>query len=118
MTQTPIAQFLAPLARLADKFPAVEGAVLWGDAAGWQVQDDTTELLDAEEIAFYAEGLLLEGFGMIWQAVADAATPKDPDHILLMFWQGPTVAPPLPPGEGWLIMAQGAWRGTGTDSAE
>ncbi len=115
MTQTPIAQFLAPLAKLALKFPAVEGAVLWGDAEGWQVQDDSTELLDAEEIAFYAEGLLMEGFGMIWQAIADAATPKDPDHILLMFWEGPAVAPPPPPSEEWVVMAQGAWRGTEAD---
>ena len=103
MPDTPLTQFLTPLARLAERFPAVEGAVVWA------AQDDATELLDAEEIAFYAEGLLLEGFGMMWQAMADAATPKEPDHILLMFWQGPAAAPPPPPQEGWVIMAQGAW---------
>ena len=103
---TDIETFLAPLARLATRFPDVEGAVIWGDADGWQVQDDSTELLDAEEIAFYAEGLLMEGFGMIWQAIAEAGTPKEPDHILLMFWQGPAPEPPPEPGAGWLILAQ------------
>ena len=102
---------LAPLARLASRFPAVEGAVVWGDPTGWQAQDDTTEILDAEEIAFYAEGLLIEGFGMIWQAMAEAERPKEAAHILLMFWQGPSVAPPPPPPDGWVVMAQGAWNG-------
>ncbi len=108
---TDIATFLAPLAKLAAKYPDVEGAVVWGDATGWDIQDDATELLDAEEIAFYAEGLLMEGFGMIWQAMAEADTPKDPDHILLMFWQGPTHAPTPPPPDGWLVMAQGRHAG-------
>ncbi len=108
---TDIPTFLSPLARLAERFPAVEGAVIWADGDDWAVQDDTTEQLDAEEIAFYAEGLLMEGFGMIWQAMADSTRPKEPDHILLMFWQGPT-APPLPtPTEGWVIHSQGAWAG-------
>ena len=105
-----IETFLAPLAHLAARFPDVEGAVIWGDAAGWQAQDDSTELLDAEEIAFYAEGLLMEGFGMIWQVVADLDRPKEPDHILLMFWQGPAPEPPQDPGAGWVIHSQGAWR--------
>lgn len=103
-----IEAFLSPLARLAARFPDVEGVVIWGDAAGWEVQDDATELLDAEEIAFYAEGLLMEGFGMIWQAMAEADSPKEPDHVLLMFWQGPATPPPPPaPPPGWVIMAQG-----------
>lgn len=104
---TDIETFLAPLAKLATKHPDVEGAVVWGDAEAWDIQDDATELLDAEEIAFYAEGLLMEGFGMIWQAMAEADTPKEPDHILLMFWQGPTHAPTPPPPEGWRVMAEG-----------
>ena len=108
MTETPLDAFLAPLARMTARFPDVEGAVIWGDAGGWQVQDDTTEILDAEEIAFYAEGLLMEGFGMIWRALATADSPKEPDHILLFFWQG--AAPLAPETEpGWHIMAQGSW---------
>ena len=105
---TPIETFLAPLAKIADRFPDIEGAVIWADGDHWQPQDDDTERLDAEEIAFYAEGLLQEGFSMIWQALADTAAPKDAAHILLMFWQG--TAPPLAaPPEGWLILSQGAW---------
>ncbi len=107
-TQTPIDSFLAPLAQLAARFPDLEAAVIWAAADGWQAQDDRSELLDAEEITFYAEGLLQEGFGMIWQAVAAAASPTDPDHILLMFWQGTAPAVPAPP-EGWRILAQAAW---------
>ena len=106
--QNPIDTFLAPLAKLVTRFPDLEAAVIWAEADGWQAQDDDTELLDAEEITFYAEGLLQEGFGMIWQAIADAANPKDPAHILLMFWQGTAPSVPAPP-DGWLILSQGAW---------
>ena len=106
MTQTPIETFLAPLSRLATRFPQVEGAVIWGDETGWQAQDDTTELLDAEEIAFYAEGLLVEGFGMIWQALAEDGA-KAPDHILLFFWQGAAPDEPGDPGDGWHVVASG-----------
>jgi hypothetical protein len=105
---TDIASFLTPLARFAARYPDLEGAVVWGDAGGWEAQDDTTELLDAEEVAFYAEGLLLEGFSMIWQAMAAADSPKQPDHILLMFWQG-AEPPATQPSEGWLILAHDKW---------
>ena len=109
--KTPLDAFLAPLARLAAKYPAVEGAVVWAAGGEWQAQDDTTELLDAEEIAFYAEGLLVEGFSLIWQAYAPTERPKDPEKILLMFWQS-GAAPPLPdPQDGWVVLAQGAWKG-------
>ncbi|MEO6299853.1 MAG: hypothetical protein ABIV25_08750 [Paracoccaceae bacterium] len=107
-TMTPLETFFAPLAKLATRFPDVEGAVIWADDGAWQAQDDQTELLDAEEIVFYAEGLLQEGFGMIWQAIADADTPKEPAHILLMFWQGSAPLPPAPQ-DGWVVMSQGAW---------
>ena len=111
MTQSPLDTFLAPLARLAAKHPAVEGSVVWAEGEGWQVQDDTTEMLDAEEVAFYAEGLLIEGFNLIWQAFAPSERPRDPDHILLMFWQT-GAPPPLPdPQDGWVVVSQGVWNG-------
>ena len=102
---TDIETFLARLARLAAKFPDVEAVVVWGDEDGWDSQDDTSELLDAEEIAFYAEGLLIAGFSMLWRAIAEDVSPKVPDHIVLMFWQGNAPKPPEPEA-GWLILAQ------------
>ncbi len=118
MTQTTIETFLAPLARLTARFPDVEGAVIWGDGDGWREQDDATELLDAEEIGFYAEGLLMEGFGMIWQAIADADRPREADHVFLMFWQGEAPEPPQAPGEGWMILAEGTWPATAAKPPE
>lgn len=103
------ASFLTDLARLTDRFPAAEGAVLWAEGGAWSAQDDTTELLDAEEIAFYAEGLLTEGFGMIWQAIADTDSPKAAEQFLLMFWEGTCPPIPVDHGPGWLILAQGIW---------
>jgi hypothetical protein len=109
--------FLAPLARLTARHPGLEGEVLWaaevteGEDAGWQVQDDATEMLDAEEIAFYAEGLMMEGFGLLWQAMAEAGTTS-PDHILLMVWEPGATPPPAPEAaEGWAILASGRWDG-------
>ena len=99
---TPLETFLAPLARLAAKYPDVEGAVVWAEGDDWQAQDDTTEHLDAEEI--------VEGFSLIWQAFAATETPKEPEHVVLMFWQGTAPPPPGPP-EGWVVMAQGTWQG-------
>ena len=99
------ADFLTPLARLAARFPDVEGAVVWADPQGWQPQDDATERLDAEEIAFYAEGLLIEGFGLHWQALAEADHPKTPTTVVLMVWQG--TPPPAPDQDPyWVIFAE------------
>ena len=106
--------FLAPLARLAARHPGLEGQVLWAAAVqdGWQVQDDTAEMLDAEEIPFYVEGLLVEGFSLLWQAMAEAGD-HSPDHILLMVSEPGAVPPAAPePAEGWVILASGRWDGT------
>ena len=105
--------FLAPLSRLAARHPGVEGQVLWAAEVqdGWQVQDDTAEMLDAEEIPFYVEGLLMEGFGLSWQAMAEAGAHA-PDHILLMVWEQGSTPPPSPePAEGWVVLASGRWEG-------
>ena len=100
------ADFLTPLARLCTRFPDVEGAVVWADPQGWQPQDDATERLDAEEIAFYVEGLLIEGFSLHWQALAEADTPKQPTTVVLMFWQG--ARPPAPDNDPfWVTYAEG-----------
>ena len=100
---TLIEGYLAPLVALALRQPEIEALVFWGDGAGWA--DDPSESLESEEIAFYAEGLLLEGFNLQWQILATPATPTMPDHIRLMIWQDG----PQPPVHGWPILHQARW---------
>lgn len=92
--------FLAPLQSLTNRLPEVEAHALWHMNGAWS--DALGEALEAEEIAFYAEGLLAEGFSAVWQHLASA----DGDaHIRLMFWQsGTPILPELP--QGWHLCAQ------------
>lgn len=110
-TRDPIEDFLAPLLKLGRKFPDAEGHVLWSESGGWEPQDDADEGLDGEEIAYYAEGLLLEGFALVWQALADAEGGDEVEHVLMFFQQDPSAPlPPIPePATGWRIVAQGRW---------
>lgn len=98
---------LAPLVRLGQRHPEVEGQAVWWEDGVWQAQDHSDDMIDGEEIAFYAEGLLAEGFGLHWQVLADRDAPKEPAVVLLFLWQsGP--APTLPPVEdGWLVLSSG-----------
>ena len=59
---TPVEAFLDPLAKLARKQRDIEGLVFWGGSEGWD--PSPSEALEAEEITFYAEGLLIDGFHM------------------------------------------------------
>ncbi len=102
---TPIETFLAPLARLARKHPQIEGLVFWGGHDGWS--PSPTEALEAEEIAFYAEGLLIDGFHMDWTLVAEDTAAAAPDHLRLCFWQDGDPPPPLLPG--WRALEQARW---------
>jgi hypothetical protein len=104
---TPIEAFLAPLVRIARKLPEIEGLVFWGGSEGWT--DTPSEALEAEEIAFYAEGLLLDGFRMQWWLVALAAGPDSADHLRLAFWQDDSPPPVLP--AGWVALETGGWTG-------
>jgi hypothetical protein len=104
---TPIEVFLAPIARIARKMPEIEGLVFWGGSDGWD--SAPSEALEAEEIAFYAEGLLLDGFGMRWWLVALAESPDLPDHLRLAFWQDESPPPALP--DGWVALEGGDWPG-------
>lgn len=110
--------FLAPLVRLTARHPALEGQVLWAvqGADGWQVQDDSAELLDGEEIPFYVEGLVLEGFGLVWQAMAETgAARREPDHVLILVWEPGATPPPAPVvAQGWQIVAEARWDAAGT----
>lgn len=107
-TLTPMEAFLAPLAKIATKYPALEGEVIWAAAEDWQAQDDDAEFLDAEEVPYYAEGLLLEGFRLHYQVLAESDTPKEPAHIRLFFWQ--SAPPSLPePEDGLTVFAADTW---------
>ncbi|MBH1974624.1 MAG: hypothetical protein I8H94_06045 [Rhodobacteraceae bacterium] len=106
--QTPIEIFLAPLARITLKHPDLEGEVIWANGPDWQAQDDAEGLLDAEEIPFYAEGLLMDGFAMQWQALAETEAPKEPVHIRLFFWQTGGATPPAPE-PGLCLFASATW---------
>lgn len=109
-TLSPIETFLAPLAKLAAKHHALEGEVIWAKDGDWQPHDDDTEFLDAEEAVYYAEGLLLEGFHLHYQVLAESDAPKDPAHIRLFFWQSDP--PSLPkPEAGLLIFSANTWAG-------
>ena len=92
---------LAPLSAVIARHKHIEGIVLWHKDGQWS--DANGESLDAEEIVFYAEGLLMEGFGMAWDHLS---YPALGDHIRLCFWQGDP--PTLPaPGPGTVRLAGG-----------
>lgn len=96
---------LLPLAALIRRHPDLEAQVLWAEGETWEVQDDQDEMMDGEEIPYYAEGLLLEGFGLAWLALGEGAAPE---VLLLMAWQPGTTPPEAPlPEEGWQVLAQG-----------
>ncbi len=103
---TPHQTFLAPLAKLALRHPLVEGQAIWWEEGDWQAQDDEEAMIDGEEIAYYAEGLLAEGFGLHWQVLAETDAPKEPALVLLFLWQTDET-PELPePGPDWVVLAQ------------
>lgn len=115
-TLSPIESFLAPLAKLAAKHPEMEAEVIWATATGWEPQADAEAMMDAEEAPFYAEGLLMEGFTVTYQVLAEAESPKLPVHIRLFCSQpgtdpgtesGSPTAPP--PEDGLTLLATGRW---------
>lgn len=100
---TPIEAFLAPLVRITRKVPDIEGLVFWGDDQGWS--PSPTEALEAEEVVFYAEGLLLDGFHMDWALLEDGeGLTRD---LRLCFWQDGAAPPPSP--SGWTVLETGRW---------
>lgn len=102
---TPIEICLAPLAKLARTKPEIEALVFWGGLGGWS--DNPSEALESEEITFYAEGLMEDGFHLTWTIVALSETPTLPDHIRLQVWQDDGTPPALQ--AGWVAMATGRW---------
>jgi len=102
---TPIEAFLAPLGALARKHPDIEGLVFWRTSDGWP--DTPVEALEAEEITFYAEGLLIDGFRMQWSLLSLPETRETLDHVRLHFWEDDS-APPDDPA-GWTLQRRGLW---------
>lgn len=105
---TPIEAFLTRPAKVARAHPEIEGLVFWGGTEGWK--PSPSEALEAEEIAFYAEGLLIDGFHMDWVLVAEAGAESEPDHLRLCFWQDGDPPPELMPG--WRAIDGGRWIAT------
>jgi hypothetical protein len=75
---------LKPLVQLCRKHPQLEAQVIWADAGDWHPQEEEDEGLDGEEIAFYAEGMVQEGYSCAWQVLGQGA----PEFVRLFFWQG------------------------------
>ena len=109
----PVQAFLSPLGKLALQNPLIEALVFW-ESDGWP--QDPTEALEAEEIAFYAEGLLAEGFHLDWRIVAAPETPGIADHIRLYLWET-GAAPPPEPDADWPLLARAIWPGSADEAA-
>jgi len=86
----PASESLNPLSSLCSKYPSLEAQVIWAEGGDWQPQEDDEAGLDGEEIAFYAEGMVQEGYSCAWQILGIDA----PEFVRLFFWIGDM--PPLP----------------------
>lgn len=107
MTTPPSDQsaFLAPLARLAARHPDLEALVFW-ENAGWP--DLPAEEMDTGEVAFYAEGLILEGFHLDWRLFADPVAPQTADALVLYVWEAGATLPP-DPAPDLPLLQRGRW---------
>jgi hypothetical protein len=94
------------LDKLTLRHPDLEGQAIWWEDGFWQAQDDDDAMIDGEEIAFYAEGLLDEGFGLHWQVLAEENAPKDPLLVRLFLWQAGETPQVPSPDEGWHVLAE------------
>lgn len=85
---------LKPLTIIARKYPQIEAEVIWAKDGDWDAQSDETDGLDGEEIPYYAEGMLAEGYSLAWQVLGEDGTPE---FVRLFFWQGAMPALPDDP---------------------
>lgn len=98
----PVPAALIPLATAANRYPQLEGQVVWSRDGDYTFQEDGEMGLDPEEIAFYAEGLLAEGFHLAWALLADEAAAGVPLILQLTCAEGTARGrPPVP--EGWCL---------------
>lgn len=91
---------LKPLIDLTRKYPQIEGEVIWADGAQWSAQDTEEDGLDGEEIPYYVEGMIAEGFSCAWQVLGTDM----PEFVRLFFWQG--LMPALPNDPDILLRGQ------------
>lgn len=89
--------FLSPLTGRLKRLRSLEAAVFWEDG-GWP--EEPAEILEPEEIIFYLEGLMDEGFRLEWRLVALADSPALPDHLRIFVWET-GAEPPPPEAPGW-----------------
>lgn len=93
--------FLAPLSARLARLRGLEAAVFW-ESGGWP--DAPAEILEPEEIVFYLEGLVEEGFCLEWRLVGLADAPAQPDHLRIYVWEN-GAAPPGPEAESLVVIA-------------
>ncbi|MCX7286750.1 MAG: hypothetical protein NTW20_04125 [Rhodobacterales bacterium] len=98
--------FLTPLVRLASRQPEIEALVFWGGPTGWSATP--AEEIESEEIVFYAEGLLQDGFHLAWTVAALSASPTIADHVRLQVWQDDD-PPPADLPAGWVALDSARW---------
>lgn len=77
-------RILEQLAGAIARLPGIEAAVFW-EADGWS--SEPAEVLETDEIVFYVEGLLDEGFHLEWRLLALTDAPATPDHLRLYVWE-------------------------------
>lgn len=103
--------FLAPLAAVTARHPAIEAEVHWARDGAWPDDAAPVQVIDSEEVCFYAEGMLDEGFAMTWDVLGP--DPARPALIRMGFWQGPAPAarkgdlPVIAHGDWTAFLAQG-----------
>lgn len=90
-----VEDFLQGLQRATRKHPESDAFVFWAKGTDWS--DASDEPLDAEELPYYAEGLLMEGFGLCWRLLM-AANGEPVMHLYC--WQAdppelPSIQPEL-----------------------
>lgn len=90
---------VATLAKIAAKNPDIEATALWFRDGVWS--DALGETLEAEEMAFYAEGLLDEGFGLDWALLNGPLGPA----VRMCFWQGSAPSAPNLPADTVVVQS-------------
>lgn len=90
------------LTKTAHRFAELDAQVLWWRDGEWDDADE--DLIEAEEMPFYAEGMLMEGFSCAWQVLGDE---EGPAGCRLYFWTKGDSAPLPALPEGFTLLASG-----------